>query len=464
MAVNPTITLHTGDHQLNLRLAVEFLGSHPDVKFIHYHWADLSGVLRVRILPTDHSLRLIRQHRPLQAGAFSLIGFAQGPSLPRNFRPGGVNGLWPDWSSLRLLKHGHASVLCNVSEEASGHTDVNPSAPFLRCPRSMLQSLLNKVESELRVSLLVGFEMEFHLMDEKDRQQALTGDGPAGYNYWSSASAMRDSRGKCLGECVEALQAADIYVEQFHAESARNSYEIATGPLSVLSAVDTWNQSLEIVKQTAVQHGFQATFLPKPFARLYCLGQHVHLSVHVDECDSDEKVQEIQESFLAGILRRLPLLCGYGMPSRDSFKRHGLAFSGWVTRGTQNRGAPIREIDKGHWELKTIDGTANFYLVLATFIAAGVLGVQESEALVWRDNRDFLANLDGAEMKQLQLETQLPATLKEALHLCASNHMGLDVLLGPQLLDFFTAVKKGEEKCLENMTDMEQKIMYLENF
>ena len=457
----PTANNHTTG---SLQHALHFFSKHPHVMFIHYHWTDMSGVLRVRVVPKAHSLKLASENRPFKAGAFSLIGLMSSTSLPNSFRPGSVSSLWPDWISIRILRHTHASVFCDVSEEAASHTDIDYTNPFQRCPRSVLKNVLFTAKAEHQLSFLAGFELEFYLMNDEDFKHALADDAPKSANCWSTASGMRDPRGKCLEECVVALQEADIEVEQFHAEPGRHMYEISTGPLPVLAAVDTWNQSLEIVKYTAVKCGFQATFLPKPFGTLYCLGQHVHLSLHPESRTGDE-TKDINDSFLAGILHRLPLLCGYGMPCQDSFRRlEPLALAGWVSWGTENRDAPLRKIKEGHWELRTIDGTANFYLVLAAFITAGLLGIQEKEPLKWKDNRNFLSRLDGEAREELGINTPLPASLEEAMALCKSDLMGLDSMLGKQILEFYTMVKDGEQLNLAKMTEKEKKEIYLNNF
>jgi glutamine synthetase len=314
------------------------------------------------------------------------------------------------------------------------------------------------------LSFKLGFELEFYLMSDVDLKNGMEDSAPEAYSRWSTASAMRDVRATCLEACVLALQDSGIDVEQFHAETGRHMYEIATGPLPALAAVDTYNQSREIVKRTALKHGFQATFLPKPFSTLQCLGQHIHISMH-EEGDSVDAGKPRQDWFLAGMLHRLPLLCAYGMPSVESFQRFELfALAPWVSWGTENKDAPIRKIKDGHWELRTIDGTANVYLVAAAFIAAGILGLRQQQPLKWKDNRDFLQRLDTEAKEKLGIDTILPKNLEQALSLCRSDVMGLDLLLGKQVLEYYAMVKEHEQLKLASLSETERKRLYYDSF
>lgn len=444
--------------------ALKFLRQNPEVQFIHCHWVDMSGVVRVRVLPKASSLKLALERRPLKAGASALLGLC---GLPDSFRPGSVSCMWLDWTSARLLRPKHASVICNASEELASHADVDPQRPFQRCPRSVLQSLLANANSEDRISYQLGFELEFYLMSKEDLKGAIDNTTPPSHNFWSTTFALRDDRGTCLEACVTSLLAAGIEVQQYHAETGRFMYEISTGHMPALVAIDTWYQSLEIVKQTATNHGFRATFLPKPFPTLCCLGQHVHLSIHEEDPSSEGQIpnKQRQDWFLAGILHRLPLLCAYGMPCDQSFQRfEEFALAPLVSWGTENRDAPIRKIKDGHWELRMVDGTANFYLVVAAFIAAGLLGLRSKQALRWGDNRDFLSKLDDGSKNALGIHTAIPKALDESLNLCKSDYMGIDSLLGKQILEFYSMVKDGEQQYLSTMSVTERKKMYYDLF
>lgn len=112
----------------------------------------------------------------------------------------------------------------------------------------------------------------------------------------------------CVEDCVLALEAAGIEAEQMHAESGAQQYEISTGPLPVMAAVDTLIQSQEIVKIVSESHGYRATFLPvlpKPLPDLGSSGMHVHISMHKEaRASSASGSQEENASRWQGARRR----------------------------------------------------------------------------------------------------------------------------------------------------------------
>lgn len=67
-------------------------------------------------------------------------------------------------------------------------------------------------------------------------------------NCNSTASSIRDARSQCVEACVRPMMDVGIEVEQFRAEHGVNQFEISTGPLAVVAAVDTLIQSQEILK------------------------------------------------------------------------------------------------------------------------------------------------------------------------------------------------------------------------
>lgn len=94
------------------------------------------------------------------------------------------------------------------------------------------------------------------------------------------------------------------------------------------------------------------------------------------------------QQFMAGILHHLPSLMAITTPIPRSYRRirpqmWSGAFQVW---GFNNREAAIRVIkeDDGnisHFELKTVDASANPYLALGVVIAAGIAGIRESMVL-----------------------------------------------------------------------------------
>ena len=80
---------------------------------------------------------------------------------------------------------------------------------------------------------------------------------------------MRSSSvGKCIiEEIYDTLTDAGIEVEQFHSESAPGQYEVITGPLPPVEAVDALVFTRDTIYNVAAKHGVRATLYPKVFAQ-----------------------------------------------------------------------------------------------------------------------------------------------------------------------------------------------------
>ena len=93
---------------------------------------------------------------------------------------------------------------------------------------------------------------------------------------------------------------------------------------------------------------------------------------------------------MAGILRHYDALIHLLSPSPNSLRRLVPDFCSGVYKiwGIENREAPIRliEPDKpsdtvSHFEIKTLDHTANTYIAIAAIIVAGIEGLKHKLTL-----------------------------------------------------------------------------------
>ncbi|EFR04024.1 glutamine synthetase bacteria [Nannizzia gypsea CBS 118893] len=419
-----------------------FLMTNRDIKYVHYVIVTLFGTLETQILPIAGCQERVRSANDThRVSPFSLWGgFGNLKSFTDNFGYG--SDLWhADWTSLRAMDQHNASVLCNVSEAAAHHRDVDPSNPFHRCPRSGLQLALQKAKEQLNVSFLVGFELEFYLLEKTpDVGQGWKAPTAVPACYWSSPIFLRGDLGICLAACVDAIEAAGIRVEHFHGNFSPQHCEIALSPLPALASTDAVVQAIEIVRRTAGRNGFHATFHPKPFAAFSSCGLHAHISME------PPVAKDISDHFLSGIMRRLEILCGIGMPF-EAASRLGAEMCGeWQAWGTDNKDVPVRKIRDGYFELRCIDYMSNIYLVIASYIAAGLLGVTAKEPLEQKDCLGSPSWLTDKERQALGIVKRLPSTSTASLIRLEEDRMGLDDVIGTKLMDFFLMVRMTDTK------------------
>ncbi|UJO22528.1 uncharacterized protein CLAFUR5_12222 [Fulvia fulva] len=429
----------------------QFLAREPGTIMIHLHWVDLCGILRARVLTKSRCQKVAASGQPARGLPRPYLGHTDCNDMPESYLPATRSLLCPDWTSLRWIREGHASVMCDVREDNESYGDCDPGDTFDRCSRYALGRIVRALYAEHQLTVIIGIEIEFFLVDKPSPGDWPRIDTVQAYNHASQASSVRDKAEIVLVACIQHLERCGISVEQYHAEGGSQQLEISLSALEAIAAADAYVRSKEIISNAASLHGQLATFLPQPFEGAPTSGLHVHASFTKGSPDSQHA--NIPH-FIAGVLGRLPLLCAFAMPSEDSYKRVSSLVTGtWVSWGTENRDNPVRRIEDNHWEFRAIDCMANIYVVLSAYLGAGLLGLQEDEHLRWGDNRHFQHRLDDAQRTQLGIgPEQLPTSLQEAATLLRSDMRGLDAVMGPKLVDLFVVVQEAQQVLASRMS------------
>ncbi|EPT02031.1 hypothetical protein FOMPIDRAFT_99756 [Fomitopsis schrenkii] len=421
-----------------------------EVNYVRIQWVDLINSVRFRILPVSYFIRLCETARPgvcLSKATLGLVGIG----MAEGFIGTGEYLYAIDLSSFRLCPYapGHAVVMGWFQEKIPppGGT---LAAPL--CPRTLLQNVLDEAKAKAGLSFLAGFEHEFILLSATSPKLVTVND--AGYSC-SAKSRTGTVEYVVMEEIADALQAAGIELQMVHAEAAPGQFEVITGPLSPLEAADAVVHTRETIYNIASKHGLRATFAPRLHTDSCGSGAHVHFSVHSDEPQAPDTRRDAnlaptlnatERSFLQGILERLPSLCALTLPLGASYARMldgiwaGGTYSCW---GTDNKDTPLRLTGvpgAHHFELKTSDGTANPYLVLAGTLAAGLQGVVERKELLSGDCVKPAASMSEEERRAVGLENplRLPQTLGDARKLFQED-MYLKEKLGEEFVTKYSA-------------------------
>jgi len=423
-------------------VVASFLQNNPSINFVRYQWVDYTGILRTRVLTTSHFRRLVLSSSPLAMSPVAMTSTTINEFMP-DLVPTGVDHIYPDVSSLRPLLYApeYASVMCFVSEGIT-------NAGFNRCPRTILSAVASQ-GAELDIK--VGFELEFRCLN------------PDGTNLddclgsWSNSASMRNRCWPIIEKIVHVLELSGIEVYQFHSEGTKGMFEISTGPLNVLQAVDAWIYTRETIKTLFAKHDIIATLHPSPVAQHHGIGAHFHVSVSASQPATD--------SFLAGILERLPALCAISLPLEVSYKRVSDFKSeagAYVAWGTENRDVPIRKIRPGHWEVRCCDGAANMYLALAAFLAAGIQGTKNRSELVWKDCVGCPSSEDESWRASLGIVRKLPMSLTESLQAmmdCDWIELGMH-----SAATTYAKIKEREIFTLQKLSEEERQAIMIRNF
>ncbi|KAH7127958.1 hypothetical protein B0J13DRAFT_646060 [Dactylonectria estremocensis] len=414
-------------------LVFVFFGQNPSCQYIRYQWVDYSGILRARILTKDHCLELAARREPLRC---SDICFQ---CLPNNVAlevSAGVNHLlYPDWNSLRVLQPSgsrlsYATVMCFIEGASFKDTANN----FNLCPRLSLERMLNKAKDHHGIQLLLGFEIEFYVLD-RDFSGAFV-------------PAMKDAH---VEEVVSQLRKLGIQFQGCHIEGAHGQYEIVMHPLPPMQAIDELLIAQDIIKTTFERVNLTATMAPRPLKDRSSCGLHAHISIDA---------REHNNSFLAGILARLPELCAITMPYPQSYSRVRQYEAGnKVCWGTENKKTPVRRVKDGHWEFRCLDATANPYLAISAIIAAGLKGVDDNMDLSWEDMSHY-----GSESPAWTAAEDLLAQLDQSFGALKGRLYEWGEMLQSDILDWYTRLKEQEVNALQNLSATELRELMLKWF
>ena len=424
------------------------------IKFIRILWCDNANIIRGKAVHIDMLSHYFNHGVGISAGQQGVPVMYDAVMPETGLSPVGEIRLVPDWSTLKMLPYapGHACVMGNM---------VLQGKPWVMCPRNFLMRIITIAKSQ---GLLVkaAFENEFYLL-----RQTAKGLEPADSTLFASTQAM-DLHREIIDEIADSLIAQDIPVEQYYPESGPGQQEISVRYTDALSAADWQIAFRETVRAIAHQHNLKASFLPKIFPDAAGSGCHIHLSLWQNEQNllSDRQgicgLSQTAREFIAGILHHLPSLMALTTPSVNSYRRllphcWSGAFCCW---GLDNREAAVRvPTDPAvgcptHFELKTVDASANPYLALGSAIAAGLDGVQRSLKIPNPVNVDP-GNLSSEERSAQGID-RLPNNLGEAIAHLQQNDFLLKAL-NSELSQAFLAVRQAEWSAMKDW-ELEQEV------
>lgn len=440
--------------QNNIATLSRFLKNKEEPRFLRVTWTDFTAMTRARAVPMRQVWSLLRNGEDFTFGVTKGgLGIDQRDHPVPSVTPTGEYRLHPDLSTLRLgPRKGHITVMGDFKEK--------DGSPASFCTRTLLKRTLDQAAQQ-GLEFTLGFEIELVLFRHgKDKKyEPLNSDGHA----WSVTRALdHEVAIEVLEDAIEQLDAAGIYIEMMHPESAQGQYEFVMPKAPALEAVDNLLFTRDVISSCATAKGFRMTLHPKPYATSCGTAAHMHMSIS----SPIGSLKEVYEPFYAGILKHLRAIAAFTYSSMVSYDRvvDGCWAGGtWVAWGTQNREVPLRKVDGSHWEIKCIDGIANSYLSLAAIILAGVQGVADNETLTLGDCAKDPALLSASEREDLNMSARLPRSIQEALEALHQDEELTD-LIGSDVVKRYTEIKQAETAILEELGDEERAQWIMERY
>lgn len=341
------------------------------------------------------------------------------------------------------------SLTCDIVDPVSGE-------PYSRDPRYVAR----KAEAHLRASGIAtaayfGPEAEFyifnsvrfdqnaheayyHIDSEEGIWNSGANSGPnlghrprhkEGYFPVPPVDRLQDLRSRIM----LALMASGIEVEvQHHEVGTAGQAEIDMRFASLTRMADQIMMYKYIVKNVCHQHGYTATFMPKPMFGDNGSGMHVHMSLWNADTNLffDEGgyalLSETARWYIGGLIRHAPALLALAAPTTNSYRRLVPGFEAPINLmySQRNRSAICRipmysRSPKGkRVEFRAPDASSNPYLTFAALLMAGLDGIRNRIEPPKPMDVD-LYELEEAERGQVK---STPGSLAEALRALEADH------------------------------------------
>jgi glutamine synthetase len=362
----------------------------------------------------------------------------------------------PDPDTYRVLPDGKTGrMICDI---------VTPDGnPYEGDPRHVLRRALERMTSMGFDTFNVGPEAEYFLFrDEKGTETLDEG----GYFAQTTLDAATDVR----RDTIRALESMGIPVEYHHHEVGPSQHEIDIRFADALDMADYMLTYRLVVKEVAKQHGYHATFMPKPLFGENGSGMHTHQSLFSGgrnrffDGDDQWHLSGEGKAFIAGQLRHAREIAAVFAQWVNSYKRlvPGYEAPVYVAWSQRNRSALIRiplykpgSEQATRAEIRCPDPACNPYLLFACLLHAGLEGIEQGYDLP--DPMETNLYHLTPEQRRERGVVSLPETLGEAIDCLAQSDLARRAL-GPHIFDRYVELKRKEwDEYRVQLTDWEMK-------
>ena len=349
--------------------------------------------------------------------------------------------LFPDPNTPSVLpwRPGQGRVLrfyCDIK-----HSD---GIPFEQDSRFLLKQAVERCE-KMGYACKVGAECEFYLFKTDDDGEPT--DKPYDNGKYLDITPL-DKGENMRREICLTLEEMGVVPESSHHEQGPGQNEIVFKFGDALSCADNMQTFKSVVKAVAMRNGLFASFMPRPIFGAPGSGLHINISLSQNKHNIFKNINEghsnIAESFIAGVLSRIPEITLFLNPLANSYERFGtFEAPKYVSWSHQNRSQlvriPLAVAEKIRMELRSPDPSANPYLAFALILAAGLDGI-ESELPLGQPVDADLYIADESVTKGLSL---LPDNMEKALAAAKGSGFANGVL-GDAFFSKYIAVKEAE--------------------
>jgi len=421
--------------------------------FLRFETSDMAGMSRGKTIPINHVAGYMRKGLNLYGGMVALDTY----SIP--VRGSGYNEernytdcvMVPDITTLTpvpwLERTGR--VICD--------TMWYDGTPQWAAPRMLMKKMLKKAD-ELGYIVKMGHEYEFYAVDGETRAP-LFPDQPI-------FVTARTHENPAIDRLIIICQAQGIDIITYNVEHGPGQIEINYTALDGVAAADCAFVFKGTVKEYLKREGVHATFMTKPYKGRSGSCSHFHVSlidkktgqnVFLDP-NMEDGLSLTMRSFIQGILEHTRAGMAIWNPTPNCYRRiqpHTFAPSN-ISWGVQDRSASVRvkaSYDQAtHLEVRVPSAMANPYLVSASVLAAGLLGIQH--------NRELAPPIAGPKEDDERFE-KLPTSIESALEALEAD-LALREMLGEEFIQVYMNMKWQETHRLRDEIPAAETAEYFE--
>ncbi len=352
----------------------------------------------------------------------------------------------PDYLCLPITETLTPTVDPKVGQILLTMMDDTGQQPFQLAPRQVLDKLVKTLHQRHQFPVMA-VELEFYLLDT---QRSPNGDIQLPINPKTCSREINgevynlanlDDYSAFLTDVNAAAAQQNLNISGVLAESAPGQFEINFHhQQNILQLCDHVILTKRMIRQIAKNHGYDVTFMAKPFADEAGNGQHVHVSI-VDDKNHNlfsqpngEPSDFFYQSLCANI-QIAPQAMALLAPHINSYRRFGLGMltPTVVNWSHNNRSVALRippsTADNRRFEHRIAGADVNPYLLCAT-VLAGLIYAEKLSA-------------EQCPPAQAENPEALPQRLSEALKALHASEILTD-LLGAAFIDTYITCRANE--------------------
>jgi glutamine synthetase len=363
--------MRTGMH------ATEFFNQHPEIEFLDVLLPDLNGLLRGKRIVREQAIKTWTTGVALSASVFGFDVLGEPVEASGlSFDIGDRDYLcFPINHSLSLAMPGYAQVLIEMLDD--------DKSVYPLSPRSVLTRQLDYLEHN-NIYPSVAVELEFYLLKQGNYPTPI--DNPkTGYVDINPNTYLVDGLedySAFLGDVASAAKLQGLPADTALVESSPGQFEINLHyRTNALQACDEAILLKRLIKQVATQHGYQASFMAKPFEQHCGSGMHIHLGLYDNNANNHLVCDDFLNHTVAGMQQSMHEFMLVFAPHANSYRRmvEGAYVPLAPTWGYNNRTVALRlpladRLNK-RIEHRVSGADANPYLVVAALCAGVAYGL-----------------------------------------------------------------------------------------